>query len=93
MFLNSLLKDVRNRLTYKENINIDTADSLNYTKIIDALYKTAKADRSRENAFPTAAEKRDMVTLVEFKEKPKEVKRGEKSVIDRAKDILVVMPN
>ena len=93
IFLNSLLKDIRNRLTYKENININTADSLNYTKIIDALYKTARANRSKENTFPTAAEKRDIVTLIEFKEKLKEVKRGEKSVINRAKDILIVMPN
>ena len=93
MFLNSLLKDVWNRLTYKENININTANSFNYTRIIDALRRTTKADRSRENTFLIAAKKRDIITLIKFKEKLKEVKRGEKSVIKRAKDILVAMLN
>ena len=93
MFLNSLLEDVWNHITYKENINIDIVNSLNYTRIIDALYRTAKANYSRENTFLIAAKKRDIVTLIKFKEKLKEVKRGEKSVIKRAKDILVVIPN
>ena len=93
MFLNSLLEDVRNRLTYKENINIDTTNSLNYTRIIDALYRTAKADYSRENAFLIAAKKHNIVTLIKFKEKLKEVKQGEKLVIKRAKDILVAILN
>ena len=93
MFLNNLLEDVRNRLTYKENINIDTTNSLNYTWIINAIYRTTKANYSRENTFLIVAKKRNIVTLIEFKEKLKEVKWGEKLVIKRAKDILVAIPN